>query len=113
RSAPHAFAPARAGPLAWPVGAARDQALGRMLQRRAATRLDDGLLAAFSSDAAREAGIASAIPAVARRDADEAQRLIATYVTDPALLRQIDERISAASQTPTSMQITNGVITFR
>lgn len=107
------FAAARGWTLSLPAGAARDQALGRLLQRSASTRLDDGLLAAFSSDAAREAGIAPAIPTVARRDAEEAQRLIATYITDPTLLRQIDERISTTSQTPTSLEISNGVITFR
>src|SRR5690606_8157119 len=81
--------------LGLPSGATRDNALASMLSASAAARESAAVLAAFSSDAARQSAFARAIPTIAREDREAAQRLLETHVTDPALRRQLDEQLRA------------------
>lgn len=78
--------------LSLPSGPARDPGLGNVLQRAASTgSVEARLLDAFSSDAARERALASAMFQLGTSDPQLGRRLIEEYIGDPEL-RQVAEQ---------------------
>src|SRR5690606_1294232 len=81
--------------LALPADDVRDAAIGVFLGTNAASgSLDERLLAAFSSESAREAGVAPAIVDIAKTHPSEARRLLDTHITNPALHRETELEIA-------------------
>jgi len=87
-------AAARSWALGLRPGDARDQALTPLVTRAASSGdVDRGVLDAFSSDRARQQALSSAIPLLARTDAEEARQLLEREITDLTLRRQTEERL--------------------
>jgi hypothetical protein len=82
---------ARSWALELPASPARDAALAQLLGATTGTALDQGLLDAFSSAAARDRGVNDAVRAIAQRDSDVARLIADRYIMDPAA-RQTAER---------------------
>ena len=82
-----------------PRGQARDMALTTLISTdRNAEIPDTEILAAFSSDLARQQGILRVIYNVARNDPLEAQRLVDTQISSPAVRQQAEQYIERISR---------------
>jgi hypothetical protein len=85
--------------LEMPRGPMRDAGLDVLLfaaqtSGAAIGALNPALLAAYSSDSARQQGAGRAAVMIGRRNAEAARQLVAAYVTDPQIRRQTEERLA-------------------
>jgi hypothetical protein len=94
-------------------GPARDAAINGYLGAAAQVgQFEPRLLEAYSSDAAGQSGVSSAIVAMARSDPEEARRLLDTYITDPAIRAQTAERLEQSTAVSSGIIFSNGNLIF-
>jgi hypothetical protein len=95
-------------------GQARDAAVNGYLGAAAQVgQFQPRLLEAFSSEAAAQRGASNAIVQIGRTDPEEARRLLALYVTDPAVRAQAEASLARGDAVGSGIYISNGNVIFR
>lgn len=90
-------------------GTARDAAVNGYLGAAAQVgQFAPRLLEAYSSERAAQQGASNAIVQLGRSDPEEAQRLLALYITDPAVRAQAENRLAGSDSVSNGVVISSG-----
>ncbi len=82
--------------LGLPEGLSRDAAITGLIAAAGAGEPSAELMAAYSSDVARQLGVRQAVYNLGRQDREAAQRVIDRYVTDPTLRAMAQDSLDGA-----------------
>jgi len=98
--------------LRLPPGEKRDAVLVGVVRSRGAAPPDEGLLAAFSDEGARQSAVMGMVVATAQTDPDRARALLDAYVTDPRMRAQAEQIVAGFARggvpTPAGLPMLGG-----